>query len=261
MTNDQTDRQTEQQPDRTPYDGLGNRRSRTTPGTRVVILDDHDLFADSLEVALRAVGHHVDRIDVTRPGTVAALVAATVRCRPRVVLLDLDLGQHNGVHLIDPLRRAGVTVVVLSGVSDPARLGECLHEGAEGAVPKTSSLANIRAVIGAVGEGRALLSPDDRDRLLAAYDAERTVVRRIRRDLEKLTWREAVVLGCLMDGMPVREIARSSHVTEYTVRSQVKAVLAKLGVSSQLAAVGAAHTVHWRPPADAQVQALRDRLA
>lgn len=53
-----------------------------------------------------------------------------------------------------------------------------------------------------------------------------------------------------MRGAQVREIARESVVSEATVRTQVKAILAKLELSSQLAAVGAAYRVGWRPPGD-----------
>jgi DNA-binding NarL/FixJ family response regulator len=48
--------------------------------------------------------------------------------------------------------------------------------------------------------------------------------------------------------MAVREIARSAVVSEATVRTQVKSILAKLEFSSQIAAVGAAYKISWRPP-------------
>jgi hypothetical protein len=48
--------------------------------------------------------------------------------------------------------------------------------------------------------------------------------------------------------MQVRDIARVGVVSEATVRSQVKMILAKLDLTSQLAAVGAAHMVGWRSP-------------
>ena len=62
-----------------------------------------------------------------------------------------------------------------------------------------------------------------------------------------MTRREAEVLGQLMAGKRVAEIARGWVVSESTVRTQVKAVLAKLEVSSQLTAVGLAHQIGWHP--------------
>ena len=60
--------------------------------------------------------------------------------------------------------------------------------------------------------------------------------------------RETEVLGHLMKGRAVRQIAERGAVSEATVRTQVKSILAKLEVTSQLAAVGVAHRVGWRPP-------------
>ena len=51
-----------------------------------------------------------------------------------------------------------------------------------------------------------------------------------------------------MKGRTVREIATLGVVSEATVRTQVKSVLAKLEVTSQLAAVGLAHQAGWRAP-------------
>jgi two-component system nitrate/nitrite response regulator NarL len=49
-------------------------------------------------------------------------------------------------------------------------------------------------------------------------------------------------------GRPVREIALASFVSVETVRTQVKSILSKLEVTSQLAAVGAARMAGWHPP-------------
>ena len=51
-----------------------------------------------------------------------------------------------------------------------------------------------------------------------------------------------------MEGRQVRQIAELSVVSEATVRTQVKSILSKLGVSSQLAAVGMAQAARWHPP-------------
>jgi two-component system, NarL family, nitrate/nitrite response regulator NarL len=65
---------------------------------------------------------------------------------------------------------------------------------------------------------------------------------------EHLTPRESQVLAYLMQGRTVREIAAAATLSESTVRGHVKLILAKLGVSSQLAAVGLAHRVGWHGP-------------
>ncbi len=87
---------------------------RTLGLTRVAIVEDHRLFAESLEIALTLEGHDVTRIPITDGRNAAdAVLAATLKARPRVVLLDLDLGAAGtGIRLIRPLVRAGAAVVV-----------------------------------------------------------------------------------------------------------------------------------------------------
>jgi len=65
---------------------------------------------------------------------------------------------------------------------------------------------------------------------------------------ESLSRREGEVLRLLMDGMSVNKIAETSFVSVGTVRTQVKAVLRKLGVSSQVAAVALAYKIGWDQP-------------
>lgn len=64
---------------------------------------------------------------------------------------------------------------------------------------------------------------------------------------ESLTDREREVLGELMRGRQVEEISHDLFVSEATVRTHVRAILQKLAVRSQLAAVARAREVGWQP--------------
>jgi DNA-binding NarL/FixJ family response regulator len=219
--------------------------------TRITIVDDHELFAETLDVALTLQGHDVRRVSlVDRPRSDGFVVSATLRQRPDVVLLDLDLGARlDGARLIGPLAAEGVKVVVLTATTDDARLGECLGNGARSVVVKSAPLNTILARIRYVAQGRTGLDLDERERLLASYRRERAGEIAARERLGALSQREQEVLGELMDGRTVVEIARSSYVSEATVRTQVRAIRTKLGVTSQLGAVGLATRAHWQPPA------------
>ncbi len=217
--------------------------------TRIAIVEDHALFAEALDVALTLEGHEVFRLDL--PDSVVALnqlVSTILRHRPRIVLLDLDLGAAgDGVRLVEPLTRAGVAVVVVTATIEPPLWGECLSRGARTVLPKSAPLNTILATIRHIGEGRRVIDRDYRDSLVQAHHDESQWARGARARLDSLTNREREVLSLLMTGRTVREIARESFVSEATVRTQVKSILAKLDVSSQLAAVGTALKAHWRP--------------
>jgi two-component system nitrate/nitrite response regulator NarL len=181
--------------------------------------------------------------------TVSTLLPAILRANPRIVLLDLDLGIHgHGGSLIEPLSRAGTAVVVITGNPDRVQWGECVRYGARKVLNKSAHLNEILATVRRINNGLAVSTADERAELLQLWHTQRAAAHELRHRLEQLTHREQEVLGHLMQGHQVRDIASLSVVSEATVRTQVKSILAKLEVGSQLAAVGLAHRADWRPP-------------
>lgn len=218
---------------------------------RVLIIDDHALFAESLELALSLEGYDVRRTPQPTPDTSPnTTLAAAIRMRPRVVLLDLDLGHHgDGSRMIAPLAGAGAQVVVVTGSSDRPRWGECLRLGSRKVLSKTQPLNEILAVVRRINQGLPVIDRAERDDLVRLWYSQRQERQQMVERLRLLTPREQEVLAHLMKGHQVREIAAISVVSEATVRTQVKSILAKLDVCSQLGAVGLAHNVGWRPMA------------
>jgi len=217
---------------------------------RVLIVEDHRLFAEAVDLALTVGGHDVHRIEVPAdPGSPGALLAAILKEQPLVVLLDLDLGGFgDGVRLITPIARSGANVIVVTGSTDRARWGEAIHSGARKVLSKSQPLHDILATVRRIIAGLPVMDREEREELVSEWTRVREECQDVRGRLEQLTNRESVVLGHLMKGRAVRQIAGLSTVSEATVRTQVKSILAKLEVSSQLAAVGMAHEIGWRAP-------------
>jgi DNA-binding NarL/FixJ family response regulator len=219
----------------------------TRPSTRVLIIEDHTLFAESLELALSLEGYDVRRLALPEVGgSMATLRSAALRSNARIVLLDLDLGRFgDGMGLISPLARSGANVVVVTASIDHGRWGACVRQGARKILSKGRPLQETLSTVRRLHQGLPVMTSDELERLLDAWRNERMVTDDMRRRIELLTPREKQVLGSLIEGHNVREIARMGVVSEATVRTQVKSILAKLEVSSQLAAVGLAHHVGW----------------
>lgn len=220
------------------------------PNSRVLIVEDHVLFAESLELALTLEGYDARRMPLpSSPGATGQLLTSALRLRPRIVLLDLDLGSFgDGVRLIHPLAVSGANVVVVTASADRSRWGECLRYGARKTMSKAQPLNEILSVVRRLYQGLPVTDAEEREKLLRNWEEHRKSVEEQRRRLDSLTPREREVLAKLREGVPVRDIARTSVVSEATVRTQVKSILAKLGVTSQLAAVGLAHNAGWRAP-------------
>jgi len=216
--------------------------------TRVLIIEDHALFAESLELALSLEGYDVRRLVLPDVGgSMATLRSAALRVNARIALLDLDLGRFgDGMSLIAPLAQAGTNVVVVTASTDRGRWGACLRQGARKVVSKVAPLRDTLGTVRRLHLGLPVMTSDELESLLEAWRSQRMVNDDMRRRLELLTPREKQILAGLIEGHNVREIARLGVVSEATVRTQVKSILAKLEVSSQLAAISLAHHVTWQ---------------
>lgn len=217
---------------------------------RVTIIDHHTAFADSLGLVLEGEGFLVSELEPWRSDAcLAGILAKGLRSAARLVLLDESLGRLGAsTRLIAPLAASGAAVVVLAEDGDRRLWGEALQHGARAVLDKACTLDDVVTTAVRVRDGVPLMSPAERAELVAAARSEREERRVIRARLSRLTRREAEVLGALMAGSSVGEIARASVVSPATVRTQVKTILAKLETTSQLAAVGAAHRVGWLGP-------------
>jgi two-component system nitrate/nitrite response regulator NarL len=216
--------------------------------TRVAIVDPHVLFAECLEVALNLRGYQTHRIPVPdSPQTYTPLVAAIRHARPAVVIINLDLGEgKDGCNLIEPVVASGAAVIGVTGSSDRSRWGECLVRGACTVVSQEVPLSAVTSAIRRIRGGSRVMPREEFLGLVRRFHEGDRGRREVRARLERLTPREGEILGSLMAGRSVSYIARTRFLAESTVRTQVKSILAKLEVSSQIAAVGLAHQAQWR---------------
>lgn len=214
----------------------------------VAIVEDHRLVADMLVTALaergiEAVPVPCGRAPSREEDPVLTRILAT---HPDLVLLDLDLGAAgDGVELIGPLTAAGLRVLVVTGVDDPLHLARALEAGAIDYQAKADGFAALLAATCAALDGAAGLDEVRRRRLLHDLRVHRERQSREFAPFEQLTDREREVLEALAEGRSVRDIAADWTVSDTTIRAHVRGILAKLGTSSQLGAVGAALRSGW----------------
>ena len=223
---------------------------------RLLIVEDHELLATSLALALRQQGLDVE----TAAGpSVEAVVAAVRRLAPVLVLLDLELGPPlgSGLDLIKPFTEAGARVVMMTGVVEPARLGACIAAGAVGVVSKSAGFGELVDAIRRAVAGEQLLTSHQRHILVGEFHAGRQADDRRTAPFTSLSPREQAVLARLIAGESAEAIAELSYVSVATVRSQIRSILSKLGVKSQLAAVALARQAGWpqAPARDAEADA------
>jgi DNA-binding NarL/FixJ family response regulator len=210
---------------------------------RVAIVEDHLLLAETLHAALARTG--VDAILIA-PRKPDALLSALLRSEADLVLLDLDLdGFGDSTPLIAPLVESGVRVLVVTGCNDRLRIAAALEQGALGYQSKAGGFSALLHKAALALTATAPLDAEHRVELLDELARSRTARARDLAPYATLTAREADTLRALARGWSVADIASNWVVSENTVRSHVRGVLAKLGAPSQLAAVADAVRTGW----------------
>jgi len=223
---------------------------------RVLVVDDHALLALALQLALSGPSWEVE---ATSGPTAADIVDHANRFKPHCVLLDLHLGGvlGSGLELVEPLVSTGAHVVMMTAERRRMVLAECIEAGADGWIGKDVALDQVGSTLTRVLAGEAIIGRTDRAALLDQLRLERAGELHAQIAFEQLTHCEALVLGGLVDGLSADEIAHAHVVSLATVRSQIRAVLQKLGVRSQLAAVALASPLRELLPHEPS--ARRDR--
>jgi DNA-binding NarL/FixJ family response regulator len=201
----------------------------------VLVVDDHALIRTALVMALESQGldaHHVPT------ASASVILAEARRHEPGLVLLDLDLAEGpNGADLVVPLRSLGWSVLVVTGSRDREALAAAIHRGAVGWVSKTAPFEELLAVALSAAAGQEVLAPAVREELVRLHQRLRGRRHEVTERLARLSTREREVLDQLAAGRGASAIAADATVSMSTVRAQIRSILAKLEVRTQLAAV------------------------
>ncbi|MGW3766663.1 response regulator [Actinomadura verrucosospora] len=211
---------------------------------RVLIVDDHALFAEALAARL---GREPDLVILPIAADVRRALALTAAERPRVLVLDMTLDTENGLDVLERVRKRypHVRVVVLTAMSDVDAMVRAVRTGAVGWVEKTESADLVARVIRSAARQGGWIPPD----VLGE------VLRRLTEGggdglIAELTPREREVLQCMVDGLGRAEIAERLGLSANTVRTHTQNLLAKLDLHSALEAITLAMRAGMRPTSD-----------
>jgi DNA-binding NarL/FixJ family response regulator len=224
---------------------------------RVLLVDDHRIFAEVLAIRLRS-EPEVEHAQVAFSLTEARIALRDLR--PHLVLLDAQLGQVSGLALLEDIvvLQGRPRVLVLSGHSDAPTLVRALRAGADGWITKGVAFDVLKAAVQRALIGEMYLPPAAVRPVIEQLLAESRVPRTDGTFLNQLTDRQLEVLRCLVAGMSRREIAARLYVTVNTVHSHVQHMLHLADEHSTPALVARARALGVRGPAQTAAATATD---
>lgn len=187
---------------------------------RLLLVDDHAIVREGLILVLQ---REPDLLVVGEAATPQAALALAIEHRPDVIILDIGLGEEDGVPFIETLlaRVHEARVLVLSMFDDAETVRQALLAGAAGYVAKGATSEELGTAVRAVAHG---------DRFLHSSVAGPVIEDGLRwlRSGSSLTPREREVLSLLASGKTATAIGRVLGISAHTVRRHLANTAAKL---------------------------------
>jgi DNA-binding NarL/FixJ family response regulator len=226
---------------------------------RILLVDDHGLFAEGLQNLLQAGGYPV--IGVASDGLEALQVARALR--PDLILMDIRMPNCNGLEATRLLQAElpEIQIVMLTTSAEDADLFEALKCGASGYLLKNLKPNELFDYLEGLARGEAPLSPELSARLLREFTRVATTLDEHNRVLEKqpppdgsssqnrqktdgspgaegeasrpspeveLTPRQRQILEMIANGSSYKEVGNALHVSENTVKYHMGKILQRL---------------------------------
>jgi two-component system, NarL family, response regulator len=194
-----------------------------TPIT-VLAVDDHPLMREGITAVL---GNQPDLLVVGEAATGVEAVERSRALKPDIVLMDLQMPDMGGVEAIAAIRAESPSthIIVLTAHGSDAQILRALNAGATGYLLKDGLRKELVDTIRRVHAGRRGVSPAVAQKLVESQMAD------------ALTPRELEILTSVAAGNANKIIGDTLSISEETVKSHMRSILAKLGANDRTHAV------------------------
>ena len=193
-----------------------------------LIVDDHEVVREGLRLSLSR-APHVRVIGEASDG--AGAVALVERRRPQVVIMDVRMPGMDGLEATKQLleHEPDAKVLIFTAYSERSLLTRGFESGAKGYILKEAPHDTLVRAIEKVAGGDSFIDPALMPAFLSGKDRE-----------DMLTAREREILQLLADGMSNADVAQRLFISQETVKSHVRHILAKLEADTRTHAVAIA---------------------
>jgi DNA-binding NarL/FixJ family response regulator len=193
-----------------------------------LIVDDHEVVREGLRLSLSRAPHI--RV-VGEAGDGKAAIELAERRMPNVVIMDVRMPGLDGLDATKELmaKEPNTAVLIFTAYSERSLLARGLESGAKGYILKEAPHETLVRAIEKVAGGDSFIDPALMPAFLSGKDRE-----------DMLTAREREILQLLADGMSNADVAQRLFISQETVKSHVRHILAKLEADTRTHAVAIA---------------------
>ena len=193
-----------------------------------MIVDDHEVVREGLRLSLSR-APHIRVVGEAADGRAAIELAE--RRKPNVVIMDVRMPGLDGLDATKELleKEPNTAVLIFTAYSERSLLARGLESGAKGYILKEAPHETLVRAIEKVAGGDSFIDPALMPAFLSGKDRE-----------EMLTAREREILQLLADGMSNADAAQRLFISQETVKSHVRHILAKLEADTRTHAVAIA---------------------
>jgi DNA-binding NarL/FixJ family response regulator len=216
--------------------------------TRVLLVDDHQLFREGLAHILN---QQPDFEVVGEAGDGLEAQVKAQKLKPDLILMDVGMPGCDGLEATQYIKQKlpGVTIVMLTVRDDDDNLFQSIRNGAQGYLLKSIRSKEMLALLRGVMHGEAAITPALGARMLEEF---RRISQRSNQEpqqkTEALSSREQEVLSLVACGATNMEIASRLHLSTHTVKSHMRKILAKLHQERRYEAASYARRKGLIPP-------------
>ena len=193
-----------------------------------MIVDDHEVVREGLRLSLSR-APHIRVVGEAADGRAAIELAE--RRKPNVVIMDVRMPGLDGLDATKELleKEPNTAVLIFTAYSERSLLARGLESGAKGYILKEAPHETLVRAIEKVAGGDSFIDPALMPAFLSGKDRE-----------DMLTAREREILQLLADGMSNADVAQRLFISQETVKSHVRHILAKLEADTRTHAVAIA---------------------
>lgn len=199
---------------------------------RIMIVDDHAVIRTGLRMLIE---QDPSMKVVAMAGTCAEAIDQATKELPDLIILDLILGEEDGLAFIPELLMTSPRskVLILTGVQNPNSHRLAIRRGAMGIVLKEQAAESLLKAIRKVSEGEVWIERSMMGSLLQNLDKP-VVVNPEESKIRSLTDREREVISLVGEGLKNKQIGERLFISETTVTHHLSSVFSKLEVSDRL---------------------------